>query len=98
MTETYGDYLQSDICQVSHHGVEDVPLEFYELVQASILYYPCNKWLYDQTERHYDVRMALEQRSYTKEILIAGVGQFTRTWHTAFSEDAELSMPAYERK
>lgn len=98
MTETYGDYLQSDICQVSHHGVEDVPLEFYELVQASILYYPCNKWLYDQTERHYDVRMALEQRSYTKEILIAGVGQFTRTWGTAFSEDAELSMPAYERK
>ena len=98
MMDVYGDYLQSDACQVSHHGVEDVPLEFYEIVQASMLYYPCNQWLYDQTERHYDVRMALEDRSYTKEILIAGVGQFTRTWGTAFSEDAELSMPEYKRK
>ncbi len=98
MTDMYGDYLKSNICQVSHHGVEDVPLEFYELVEASILYYPCNKWLYDQTERHYDVRMALEQRSYTKEILIAGIGQFTREWGTTFAEDAELSMPEYKRK
>ena len=98
MMDVYGEYLQSNVCQVSHHGVEDVPLEFYETVQASILYYPCNKWLYDQTERHYDVRMALEQRSYTKEILIAGVGLFTREWGTTFDADAALSMPEYERK
>lgn len=98
MTEMYGDYLKSNICQVSHHGVEDVPLEFYELVEASILYYPCNKWLYDQKERHYDVRKALEERSYTKEILIAGLGQYTREWGTTFAEDAELSMPDYKKK
>ncbi|MBQ2805922.1 MAG: MBL fold metallo-hydrolase [Clostridia bacterium] len=98
MMDVYGEYLQSNVCQVSHHGVENVPLEFYETVQASILYYPCNKWLYDQTERHYDVRMALEQRSYTKEILIAGVGLFTREWGTTFDTDAALSMPEYERK
>ena len=98
MMDVYGEYLQSNVCQVSHHGVEDVPLEFYETVQASILYYPCNKWLYDQTERHYDVRMALEQRSYTKEILIAGVGLFTREWGKTFDADAALSMPEYERK
>ena len=98
MTEMYGEYLQSNACQVSHHGVEDVPLEFYELVQASILYYPCNKWLYDQKERHYEVRKAMEERSYTKEILIAGVGQFTREWGTTFAEDAPLSMPEYQKK
>lgn len=98
MTDMYGDYLKSNFCQVSHHGVEDVPLEFYELVQASILAYPCNKYLYDQKERHYEVRMAMEERSYTKEILIAGVGQFTREWGTTFAEDAPLSMPEYERK
>ncbi len=97
LIEMYGDYLQSDFCQVSHHGVEDVPLEFYELVEASILAYPCNKWLYDQTERHYEVRKALEDRSYTKEILIAGVGQFTRDWGTTFAADAPLSMPEYKR-
>ena len=99
MTATFGaEYLKSNICQISHHGVEDVPLEFYEILQASILYYPCNKSLYDQKERHYEERMALEQRSYTKEILIAGLGQYTREWGTTFAEDAPLSMPDYKRK
>ncbi len=95
MASLYGDYLKSDICQVSHHGVEDVPLSFYETVQASILYYPCNIWLYDQTERHYDVRVALENRDYTKEILIAGCGEYKRAWGTTFEADAPLSMPDY---
>ena len=95
MASLYGDYLKSNICQVSHHGVEDVPLSFYETVQASILYYPCNIWLYDQTERHYDVRVALENRDYTKEILIAGCGEYVRAWGTTFAADAPLSMPDY---
>lgn len=99
MQSVYGDeYLRSNICQVSHHGVEDVPLEFYEAVQAAILCYPCNKALYDQTDRHFEERMALEQRSYTKEILIAGVGQFTRAWGTTFASDAPLEMPGYTRR
>ena len=83
------------MCQISHHGVEDVPLHFYERVKASILFYPCNLWLYDQTERHWDVRKALEERDYTKEILIAGLGQYTRPWGTTFEKDAPLSMPDY---
>ena len=99
MTAMYGaEYLKSNICQVSHHGVEDVPLEFYEAVQASILYYPCNQWLYDQKERHYEVRMALEERSYTKEILIAGLGEYTREWGTTFDADAPLSVPDHKKK
>ncbi len=93
--EVYGSYLKSDVCQVSHHGVEDVPLSFYEEVKASILYYPCNIWLYDQTERHYDVRVALENRDYTKEILIAGCGEYKRAWGTKFAADAPLSIPDY---
>ena len=95
MAALYGNYLKSDVCQVSHHGVEDVPLSLYETVQASILYYPCNIWLYDQTERHYDVRVALENRDYTKEILIAGCGEYQRAWGTTFEADAPLSMPDY---
>ena len=98
MHAIYGDYLKSDMCQVSHHGVEDVPLSFYETVKASILYYPCNIWLYDQTERHYDVRVALEERDYTKEILIAGCGQYTRAWGTTFEADAPLVIPDHPTK
>ena len=95
MHEIYGSYLKSDVCQVSHHGVEDVPLSFYEEVKASILYYPCNVWLYDLQDRNDDVRIALENRDYTKEILIAGCGEYKRAWGTTFAEDAPLSIPDY---
>ena len=95
MHEVYGSYLKSDVCQVSHHGVEDVPLSFYEEVKASILYYPCNVWLYDLQDRNDDVRIALENRDYTKEILIAGCGEYKRAWGTKFAADAPLSIPDY---
>lgn len=93
--EIYGDYLKSNVCQVSHHGVEDVPLSFYEIVQASILYYPCNIWLYNLQDRNDDVRIALENRSFTKEILIAGCGEYKRAWGTTFDANAPLSIPDY---
>ena len=93
MEEIYGDYLKSDMCQISHHGVEDVPLSFYETVKASTLFYPCSQWLYDQTDRHHDVRKACEEMASTKEVLIAGLGQYTRPWGTSFEADAPLSVP-----
>ena len=95
LVSVYGDYLKSDMCQVSHHGVEDVPVEFYDVVKAPILYYPCNQYLYDLDWRFGDVRAALREREYTKEILIAGLDRFTRAWGTTFDADAELSMPKY---
>ncbi len=95
LMSVYGEYLRSDICQVSHHGVEDVPLEFYEVVKAPILYYPCNQMLYDLDSRFNDVRAALREKEYTKEILIAGLGRYTREWGKTFDENAPLSMPGY---
>ena len=97
MEAIYGDYLKSDMCQISHHGVEDVPLSFYQTVQASILYYPCSQWLYDQTDRHHDVRTGCEEMTSTKEILIAGLGQYTRAWGTVFEADAPLSVPDHPK-
>ena len=95
MMDAYGDYLQSNVCQISHHGVEDAPLAFYETVKASIWMYPCTQALYDLQERDNDVRDALRERAYTREILIAGLGQFTRTWGTTFEDGTPLSMPNY---
>ena len=95
MEGLYGDYLKSDMCQISHHGVEDVPLSFYEYVKAPILFYPCDQWLYDQTDRHWEERQAMEDWDCTKEILIAGLGRYTRSWGTVFDADAPLSMPDY---
>ena len=53
------------------------------------------QWLYDANERNNEVRDALEKREYTKEILIAELGRFTRAWGTKFEADAPLSMPNY---
>ena len=96
LSSVYGDYLESDMCQVSHHGVEDVPVTFYDIVKAPILFYPCNQYLYDLDSRFDDVRAALRDREYTKEILIAELDRFTRAWGTVFDPDAPLSMPKYE--
>lgn len=98
MAQYYGSYLESDICQVSHHGLDDVPLSFYELVKSPILFYPCNLSLYEQTEQHRDVRMALERKDYTKEILIAGLDQYVRAWGTTFEADAPLIIPNHPTK
>ena len=95
MVEYYGDYLQSDMCQVSHHGLKDVPLSFYEVVQAPLLFFPCNQDLYNRFGDNGDVRLGLQEKPYTKEILIAGLAQYTRPWGTTFAADAPLSMPDY---
>jgi len=94
LLSVFGSYLKSDMCQVSHHGVEDVPLYYYQIVQAPILFYPCSQPLYDEA-RNSQVRFALEKEPYTKEILIQGVDDFVREWGTTFAANAPLKMPGY---
>ena len=74
----YGDYIQSDMCQISHHGVENFPLAAYEMIGASILFYPCNTSLYNLTNRDADVRKALRESPVTKEILLRDDAQYRR--------------------
>ena len=66
----YGDYLKSDMCQISHHGVEDCPLIVYRHIKAPILWYPCDLSLYNLPKRDDDVRKALRKSKYTSEIII----------------------------
>ncbi|MBE6652101.1 MAG: hypothetical protein E7610_01645 [Ruminococcaceae bacterium] len=93
-----GNYLKSDMCQVSHHGVEGTYiLELYDKVQAPIMWYPASYALYDSMDSIYspDVHLALETREYVKEILIHGCGQYARAWGTIFDADAPISIPDY---
>ena len=66
----YGDYLKSDMCQVAHHGVEEFPLIAYRLIKAELLWYPCDTALYNRSDRDADVRKALRESKYTKEIIL----------------------------
>ena len=70
MVIMYGDYLKSDMCQVSHHSVEDFPLIGYRHINAATLWYPCNSELYGWTNRDADVRLALRISKYTKECIL----------------------------
>lgn len=73
----YGNALASDWCQMSHHGLEDCPLSFYEKVKASVYWVPTTPQVYGE-ERNLDLRRAVEALPTTKEILIAGSQRYVR--------------------
>lgn len=43
MAHTYGDYLKSDILQVTHHGLIGGDKELYELINPEICFWPINE-------------------------------------------------------
>jgi len=83
----YGTYLRSDMCQASHHGVENFPLVAYQMIKASILWYPCNNSLYNLTNRDAEVRQALRASSVTKEILLRDNALYTRYLNPTLNPD-----------
>lgn len=96
--DAYGDYLKSDVCQMSHHGVEsDYILELYDTVKPQIMFYPASAALFTSTEAQYNpqVHHALFERDYIKEILVHGFDQFVRAWGTKIDANAKLSIPGY---
>lgn len=75
----YGDTLASDWCQMSHHGLEDCPLSFYERVKASVYWVPTTPAVYAE-ERNLALRRAVESLPTTKEILVAGTERYARAF------------------
>ena len=65
----YGDYLKSDMCQMSHHGYSNCPLVVYRHIKASILWYPCDKASYLNSASDIDVRESLRKSKYSMEII-----------------------------
>ena len=100
MMDAYGegDYLKSDVCQMSHHGVEGIYImPFYDEVAPQIMFYPASVSLFTSNDSAYrpEVHNTLFTRDYIKEILVHGYDQFTRPWGTKFDADAALSVPGF---
>ena len=78
----YGSYLKSDMCQVSHHGLERFPLIAYRHINAGVLFYPCAEITYTRVgkeiNRYENVRRALRESKYTKEIIVHDKADETR--------------------
>ena len=93
-----GDYLKSDVCQMSHHGVEGIYiLPFYDKAAPQIMFYPASVSLFTSSDPAYspEVHNTLFTRDYIKEILVHGYDQFTRAWGTKLEDDAPLSVPGF---
>ena len=78
----YGKNLNSDICQMSHHGLENCPLIVYRHIAAKTLFYPCSESTYwrigKDLSRYENVRKALRGSRYTKEIILHDKENTTR--------------------
>lgn len=72
----YGDYLESDICQVSHHGVEDCPLVIYRYIKASHLFFPCSTELYG-SRRAETVRKGIINSKHTEKTYVHSLDRYT---------------------
>jgi hypothetical protein len=48
----FGDYLKSDILQVVHHGSNGGSEEFYNAVDPSICFWPCQQEYLEVDKRH----------------------------------------------
>lgn len=82
MIAYYGKDLRSNMCQMSHHGLEEFPLLAYRYIKAATLFYPCSRTTYTregkESLRFENVRKALRESRYTKEILIHSEANETR--------------------
>lgn len=93
LTAIWGTALESNLVQVSHHGVGNSPVEFYESLHATVLFYPAGHKLYygpnndyGQSEafannwnRNGAVRKALEE-SGKYSIYLHDAHAYIRTW------------------
>ena len=85
----YGDFLRTDMCQISHHGVENFPLLAYRMIKAPVLFYPCNTSLYNLTNRDAEVRAALRESVITKEILLRDNARYTRYFNPELNPEID---------
>lgn len=78
----YGKYLKSDMCQMSHHGLENCALIVYRHIAAKTLFYPCSESTYwrigKDLSRYENVRRALRESQYTEEIILHDKENATR--------------------
>ena len=89
----YGEYLRSEMCQVSHHGVDDCPLIVYRFINASTYWYPCNLKLFDSEERHADIRKAIIASKSTQEIIRHDQGRITRSLEAIDDDSLSCACP-----
>ena len=84
MIDCYGEGLRSNIVQMSHHGVENAPAEYYDYIRPSTVFVPYAKSFGGNGRAKQHVFAS----DYAKEIIAHGFGDVTRSI-TYVAEDPE---------
>jgi len=66
MVTTFGDYLQSDILQLNHHGCNCATLGFYQKVDPTVCFWTCQQYHFDHDTRHMGIRPGYEFNAFLR--------------------------------
>ena len=75
MSKIYGNYLKSDVLQISHHGAGGT-LQIYQLIDPTVCLWPCTSETYEIFKNRDMNRFVMESEN-VKQIIIAFQGTYT---------------------
>lgn len=67
ITTIYGDYLRSDILQLSHHGLNGATLEIYQAIDPKICFWPIDEERFSTDEKCLGTKTGFEFNKYLRE-------------------------------
>lgn len=70
MADTYGEYLKSDMLQLSHHGSNGACLDLYQRIDPEICFWACPKSSYENDEKQLGIKEGFEFNAYLRDTSI----------------------------
>ena len=70
MADTYGDYLKSDMLQLSHHGSNGACLDLYQRIDPEICFWACSRSAYESNPKQMGTAEGFEFNAYLRDTSI----------------------------
>lgn len=70
MADTYGEYLKSDMLQLSHHGSNGACLDLYKRIDPEICFWACPQSSYENDEKQLGIKDGFEFNAYLRDTSI----------------------------
>ena len=70
MADTYGDYLKSDMLQLSHHGANGACLDLYRRIDPEICFWACSQTKFESDERMLGTKEGYDFNAYLRDTSI----------------------------
>ena len=70
MADTFGDYLKSDLLQLSHHGANGACLDLYQRIDPAVCFWACSQRKFESDERMLGIKAGHEFNAYVRDASI----------------------------